>query len=81
MSDKKKLENERKFGNWEDNTSGRRYYYTVLGRNGWSARYVKEVDSEERTRAFYQEIYDNNGRLVEIHKKFPVDEGHKKVGG
>jgi len=28
---------------------------------------------------FWQEIYDDTGRLVEIHEKFPVDKGHQKV--
>lgn len=59
---------------------GRRYILEVQGRGGWKARYVKEVDSEERTIRFYQEIYDDRGRLVEIHEKYPVDTGHRKVG-
>jgi hypothetical protein len=28
---------------------------------------------------FYQEIYDDAGKLVEIHRKYPVDQGHQKV--
>jgi hypothetical protein len=28
---------------------------------------------------FYQEIYDDTGKLVEIHHKYPVDQGHQKV--
>jgi YD repeat-containing protein len=47
--------------------------------HGWSARYVKEVDSDEQTTRFYQEIYNAQGQLVEIHEKFPVDKGHQKV--
>jgi hypothetical protein len=43
------------------------------------ARYVKEVDAEEVTVRFHQEIYDDTGRLVEVHQKYPVDEGHRKV--
>lgn len=35
----------------------------------------------EQTLRFYQEIYDNNGMLVEIHEKYPQDKGHKKVKG
>ncbi len=36
--------NERKFGSWEELPgSGRRYSYKVEGRQGWTARYVKEV--------------------------------------
>ena len=58
---------------------GRKYWYDVPGRKGWSARYVKEVDSNENTLYFYQEIYDNLGQLVEVHRKYPIDHGHKKV--
>jgi hypothetical protein len=51
----------------------------VPGRQGWRARYVKIVDASEETVAFYQEIYDEQGVLVEIHEKFPVDRGHRQV--
>jgi len=26
-----------------------------------------------------QEIYDENGQFVEVHDKYPVDLGHRKV--
>ena len=72
--------NERKFGKWEELPGGgRRYYYEIEGRFGWTARYVKEVNLTEETLRFCQEIYDNNGKLVEIHEKYPDDKGHKKV--
>lgn len=45
----------------------------------WKARYVKVVDENERTLKFYQEIYDNENILIEVHEKYPVDKGHKKV--
>jgi len=51
----------------------------VTGNYGWKARYVKEVDEEENTLVFYQEIYNEKGRLVEMHKKYPIDKGHEKV--
>lgn len=71
-----------KFGNWEELPGeSRRYYYEVQGRHGWKARYVKEVDAEERTVRFYQEIFDEDEELVEIHEKFPIDKGHRKVRG
>ena len=76
----KRTINERKFGKWEELTGGgRRYSYEIDGRHGWTARYVKEVNLIEETLRFYQEIYDNNGKLVEIHEKYPDDKGHKKV--
>jgi hypothetical protein len=72
--------NERKFGKWEELPGGGRCYsYKIDGRHGWKARYVKEVNLMEETIRFYQEIYDNNGKLVEIHEKYPDDKGHKKV--
>ena len=39
----------------------------------------KEVTADETTLRFWQEIYDDTLRLVEIHEKFPVDRGHQKV--
>jgi len=39
----------------------------------------QEVDEDERTEKFYQEIYDEEGKLVEIHEKYPVNKGHQKV--
>jgi hypothetical protein len=51
----------------------------VTGRAGGYARYCKEVDAAETTVRFWQEIYDENGRLLSMHEKFPVDSGHKNV--
>ncbi len=75
-----KEQNERKFPNWQDLTGGgRRYWLDILGHSGWRARYVKEVDAREGTVRFYQEIYDENDQLVEVHDKYPVDLGHRKI--
>ena len=80
MSEQRRRQSEKKFGSWEElPSSGRRYWYEVTGRHGWKARYVKEVDAGEKTLRFYQEIYDDAGELVEVHHKYPVDTGHKKV--
>ena len=82
MDERKRRENERKFGAWNDlPDGGRRYFYEVSGRFGWFTRYVKEVDSAEQTVQFYQEIYDGRGQLMEVHKKYPIDEGHRPVSG
>jgi hypothetical protein len=73
-------QNERKFGSWEDLPGGgRRYSYELPGRQSWKARYLKEVDANETTLRFWQEIYDSSGQLVEIHEKYPADKGHRKV--
>ncbi len=75
-----RAQNEKKFGSWTDlPDGGRRYWLDVVGRMGWQARYVKEVDARETTLRFWQEIYDDQGRLVEIHEKYPVDKGHRQV--
>lgn len=80
MASEKRRKNEVKFGSWEElKKGGRRYWYDVQGRSGWKARYVKEVDADEKTVRFYQEIYDETGNLIEIHEKFPEDKGHKKI--
>jgi len=50
MNESKRRENERKFSTWEELPGGgRRYFYEVQGRDGWKARYVKEVDASETT--------------------------------
>jgi hypothetical protein len=73
-------QNERKFPSWEVlPAGGRRYWLDLLGRQGWKARYVKEVDANEVTVRFYQEIYDETGKLVEVHEKYPIDRGHRRV--
>jgi len=79
-NNKRKL-NEVKFPNWIDLPGGgRRYWYDVKGKFGFRAKYVKEVNNRERTVKFYQEIYDKDNNLVEIHEKFPEDRGHKRIG-
>ena len=81
LDENKRKENERKFSLWEElQEGGRRYSYEIKGRYNWMARYVKEVDSMEKTLKFYQEIYNSNGILIEIHQKYPEDTGHRKIG-
>jgi len=75
-----RTQNENKFGLWEELPGGgRRYHIDVVGRLGWLARYLKEVDANETTVRFWQEIYDDQGSLIETHEKFPVDKGHQKA--
>lgn len=76
----KRRRNERKFGHWEVNASGgRRCWRDVPGKSGWWLRYVKDVDGGETTIQFGQEVHDSDGRLVEIHEKYPEDKGHRTV--
>lgn len=82
MDARKRQQNERKFGTWHDLPNGGRVYsYEVKGRFGWRALYVKEVDAEEATVKFYQQVYDGDGKLREVHQKFPVDLGHQQITG
>lgn len=77
-----RADNEKKFKQWIDHPNGTRTYrYVVKGRRGWFARYVKVVDANENTLSFRQEVYGENNELVEIHEKYPIDTGHKKVKG
>jgi hypothetical protein len=75
-----RVQNERKFKNWEELPDGRRRYTReFIGRAGGRARYIKEVDANETTIRFAQEIYDAAGKLIGVHEKFPVDLGHKQL--
>ena len=75
-----RVQNEKKFGQWKELAGGGRCYrLDVSGKLGWSASYFKEVDANEMTLRFWQEIYDDTGKLVERHEKFPLDKGHQKV--
>ncbi len=76
--EKRRKLNERKFDNWQElPDGGRKYWFEIQGKLGYTARYIKEVNGEEKTIRFYQEIYDSDGQMVEIHLKYPVDKGHK----
>ena len=69
----KREQNERKFDRWEELAGGgRRYFLEIEGRHGWKAKYIKEVNSDEITIAFWQEIYNDRNELVEVHNKYPV---------
>ena len=81
MSKVKRDINERKFSNWEEKENGRLYWFEIEGKYGWKAKYLKLVDENDSTLKFWQEIYDNLGKLVEIHEKYPVDKGHIKLSG
>jgi hypothetical protein len=75
-----RAQNERKFKHWEGlPNGGRRYFRDFIGRAAGRARYIKEVDADEKTTRFAQEIYDAAGRLTAVHEKFPVDLGHKQM--
>lgn len=73
-------QNEKQFDSWNELKNGARIYRkVVLGKRGWSAIYYKEVNQQENTTRFWQEIRDQNGVLREVHEKYPVDKGHQKL--
>lgn len=77
----KRDKNERRFPNWEDlPDGGRRYVRLIKGRQSGYAYYVKIVDANEITTAIIQEIYDDAGKLIAIHHKYPEDTGHQTIG-
>jgi len=76
-----RAQNERKFGSWKLlDDKGRLYWLDVTGKMNGQARYLKQVDAQENTIRFWQDIFDNNGVLVEVDQKYPVDLGHKSIG-
>jgi len=80
MNETKRKQNEKEFTHWKElENGGRLYWFSVEGRNGGKAVYLKEVDNNEVTVSFVQEIYNAEGELIELHKKYPVDEGHIKI--
>ena len=80
MNEAKRKQNEKEFGQWKEiENNGRLYWFNITGRNGGKAVYLKQVDVNEVTVSFIQEIYNADGELIEIHKKYPVDEGHIKI--
>ncbi|MGE0772935.1 MAG: hypothetical protein AB7K37_14560 [Cyclobacteriaceae bacterium] len=80
MALSKRSQNEKEFGNWTElEGGGRKYWFDIKGRKGGKARYVKTVDHNEVTVAFSQEIFNDKGILIEIHEKYPIDKGHRKV--
>lgn len=79
MNNNQRSKNEREFETWiQTEDGGRIYSFEVDGKLGWKAKYLKEVDIEEVTVRFWQEIYDQDNILKEVHEKYPVDKGHQK---
>ena len=74
-------ENEKRFKNWDEiSTGGRRYWYDRKGAVSGFQRIIKIVDVDETTLQLLQEIYDDEGNLIERHQKFPIDTGHEELG-
>ena len=68
MNEDKREANEKGFDTWIDNQDGGRIYsFEIAGKSGWKANYLKEVDSNEVTVKFWQEIYDGENVLRVIH--------------
>ena len=73
-------QNEKDFDHWEDlPDGGRRYWFDRKGAIWGVQRIIKVVDQTEKTLLLLQEIYNDDGELVERHQKFPVDTGHEII--
>ena len=80
MNENQRKKNEKEFEAWiETESDGRIYSFEISEKLGWKAKYSKEVNNEELTLRFWQEVYDDKNVLREIHEKYPVDKGHKKI--
>lgn len=80
MNNNQRIKNEREYETWiQQEDGGRIYSFEVIGKLGWKAKYLKEVNSEEVTIKFWQEIYDQDNFLRELHEKYPIDKGHQKL--
>ena len=82
---KLRRQNERDWHGWEDLPDHvRRYWPRRPGRVCGHQILWKEVrfnpaSQLETTLRMWQEIYDDDGRLIEVHHKYPDDTGHQTV--
>jgi hypothetical protein len=76
----KRQQNEKDFEFWEALPDGGRRYWNERKGTVWGTqRMVKIVDADENTVQVVQEIYNDQGELVQRHQKFPVDTGHRII--
>ena len=53
MNKKKRSQNEKVFLHFETlESGGRKYWFEIIGKYGWKAKYVKIVDADEITISF-----------------------------
>ncbi len=79
MNITKRATNEREYPNWKElENGGRLYWRDIPSKDGSSkiARYEKIVDVNENTVSFTQKILNAEGKILEIHEKFPINKGH-----
>jgi len=73
-------QNEKEYGNWHElPDGGRRYWRDRKGHVSGFQRIIKIVDADENTLEVVQEIYNDDGELVEYHQKYPEDTGHQII--
>lgn len=78
----KRKQNENEFPSWEVlPNGGRRYSKQRPGAQSVYQRIVKIVDLNEVTLLVLQEVYNDDGQLVETHQKFPLGSSHQYAGG
>ncbi len=77
--------NERDWPHWEDLPDNRRKYWIRRQGHEWGYQVMlKEVRFDpatqlEETVQLWQEVYDDQGKLVGRHQKYPVDTGHERL--
>lgn len=70
-------QNERQFDQWEDLPGGgRKYWRQRPGGHFGSQMMVRVVDENEVAIRAVQEVYDDEGVMIEQHVKYPEDRGH-----
>jgi hypothetical protein len=73
-------QNEKRFKNWIAlPNGGRRYWTDRAGAVNGFQRMVKIVAKDETTLQLIQEVYDDDGELIERHQKYPADTGHQRL--
>lgn len=73
-------QNEKEYRNWQNlPDGGRRYWRERKGKVSGLQRMIKLVDAAENTRSVIQEIYNDEGELIERHQKYPQDTGHQVI--
>lgn len=79
MDEKKRKANETEYDLWTDNDKGGRiYYFEINGKLGWKAKYLKEMDKDEITIRFWQEIYEKEIFFGKFMKSTLLIKGIKK---
>ncbi len=62
----------------ESTAESSRKFARCEGQNDLVSPVPEACDDQENTIRFWQEIFNENGLLVELHEKYPIDLGHQR---